>query len=100
MTNTFTHGYALLVGVGRCAYDAWSLPVTVRDMQALRDVLADPALCGYPADHIRLEPQALFETARCTKNARGITIGDDARVSKRSLEARQRITGASLDDEP
>ena len=54
MTDPFTHGYALLIGVGRCAYAPWSLPVTVRDMQALRAVLADPALCSYPADHIRL----------------------------------------------
>jgi hypothetical protein len=54
MPDYFFHGYALLVGVGRCAYDPWSLPVTVRDMQALRAVLADPDLCGYPADHIRL----------------------------------------------
>jgi len=35
MTDLFSHGYALLIGVGRCAYDPWSLPVTVRDMQAL-----------------------------------------------------------------
>ena len=54
MPDLFPHGYALLIGVGRCAYDAWSLPVTVRDMQALQAILADPALCGYPADHIRL----------------------------------------------
>jgi uncharacterized caspase-like protein len=54
MPDRFTHGYALLIGVGRCAYAPWSLPVTVRDMQALRAVLADPDLCGYPADHIRL----------------------------------------------
>ena len=54
MPDHFFHGYALLIGVGRCAYDPWSLPVTVRDMQALRAVLADPDLCGYPDDHIRL----------------------------------------------
>jgi len=29
-------------------------------MQALRAILADPALCGSPTDHIRLEPQAPF----------------------------------------
>ena len=50
----FSHGYALLIGVGRCAYDPWSLPVTVRDMQALQAVLTDPALCGYPASQVRL----------------------------------------------
>ncbi len=54
MPITFAHGYALLIGVGASAYPRWSLPVTVKDMQALRAVLTDPALCGYPADHIRL----------------------------------------------
>lgn len=50
----FTHGYALLVGVGVSAYAPWSLPVTVRDAERLRAVLANPALCAYPAEHIRL----------------------------------------------
>jgi len=54
MPDHFFHGYALLIGVGLCACDPWSLPVTVRDMQALRAILANPALCGSPADHIRL----------------------------------------------
>ena len=56
MSGTFSHGYALLIGVGECAYSSLSLPVTVKDMQALRPVLIDPALCGYPDDeaHIRL----------------------------------------------
>ena len=56
MTSEFSHGYALLIGVGECAYPRWSLPVTVKDMHALRAVLTDPALCGYPDDdaHIRL----------------------------------------------
>jgi len=56
MPGTFSHGYALLIGVGECAYASLSLPVTVKDMQALRSVLIDPALCGYPDDesHIRL----------------------------------------------
>jgi hypothetical protein len=50
----FAHGYALLIGVGEGAYAPWSLPVAVRDMQALQSVLTDPGLCGSPADHIRL----------------------------------------------
>jgi hypothetical protein len=35
MPNAFTQGYALLVGVGESAYPAWSLPVTVKDIQAI-----------------------------------------------------------------
>ena len=56
MPNTFTHGYALLVGVGESAYPAWSLPVTVKDIQAIQAILTDPNLCAYPGDdrHIRL----------------------------------------------
>jgi uncharacterized caspase-like protein len=56
MPQTFPHGYALLVGIGTTAYSPWSLPVTVKDMQAVRRVLTDPALCGYPDDdsHVRL----------------------------------------------
>lgn len=56
MSNTFTHGYALLIGVGESAHRKYSLPVTVKDVQALRTILTDPNLCAYPNDdqHIRL----------------------------------------------
>jgi uncharacterized caspase-like protein len=56
MAQTFPHGYALLIGVGEAAYAPWSLPVTVKDVQAVRAVLTDPALCGYSEDekHVRL----------------------------------------------
>ncbi len=52
----FQHGYALIVGVGRSAYPAWSLPTTASDAAALRAALTDPTLCAYPADdeHVRL----------------------------------------------
>ena len=55
MTQTFDHGYALLVGVGDIAnYPKWSLPVTVKDMAALSNLLVDPALRAYPEseDHV------------------------------------------------
>lgn len=32
MTNTFPHGYALLIGVGESAYPKCSLPVTAKDI--------------------------------------------------------------------
>ena len=56
MPNAFTQGYALLVGVGKSAYPKWSLPVTVKDVQAIRAILTDPNLCAYPDNeqHIRL----------------------------------------------
>src|SRR4051812_6891969 len=56
MSSIFDHGYALLVGVGQSAYVPWSLPVAVKDAQALRATLTDPTRCAYPDrdDHIRL----------------------------------------------
>jgi uncharacterized caspase-like protein len=50
MADTFARGYALIIGVGTTAYLPWSLPVTVKDVNALRTVLTDPTLCGY-RDH-------------------------------------------------
>ncbi len=45
----FTHGYALLIGVGASAYPPCSLPATVQDMQSLAACLLDPALwSSYP----------------------------------------------------
>jgi len=56
MAHAFPHGYALLVGVGDSAYAKWSLPVTVKDVQALRSILVDPDLCAYADDaaHVRV----------------------------------------------
>ena len=36
MSGQFTHGYALLIGVGESAYPEWSLEATVRDAKAIR----------------------------------------------------------------
>jgi len=56
MSNTFDHGYALLIGVGESRCADLSLPVTVQDMKALYRVLTDAHLCAYPAndEHVRL----------------------------------------------
>jgi uncharacterized caspase-like protein len=56
MSNLFTHGYALLIGVGQSKDPDWSLPVTVRDARALQAILTEPTLCAYPndEDHVRL----------------------------------------------
>ncbi|NEN89381.1 MAG: hypothetical protein F6K48_10940 [Okeania sp. SIO3H1] len=47
MSNTLSHNYALLIGVGDCKYPNWSLPVTVKDVQAIKSFLINPDLCGY-----------------------------------------------------
>jgi uncharacterized caspase-like protein len=56
MSSTFTHGYALLIGVSESAYPKWSLPVTVKDVQAIQSILIDSNLCAYSndVDHVRL----------------------------------------------
>src|SRR4028118_2411819 len=56
MSDLFTHGYALLIGVGNTADSRYSLPVTVKDAQALKAVLTDANFCAYPntPDHVRL----------------------------------------------
>ncbi|MEB3220431.1 MAG: SAV_2336 N-terminal domain-related protein, partial [Nostocales cyanobacterium 94392] len=56
INETFNHGYALLIGVGESAYSKLSLPVTVKDTQAIYAALIDPELCAYPDDkeHIRV----------------------------------------------
>ncbi|MEG4048228.1 caspase family protein [Microcoleus sp. Pol17_C1] len=56
MSDLFTHGYALLIGVGNTADAGYSLPETVTDAQALKDVLTDANFCAYPntPDRVRL----------------------------------------------
>lgn len=66
MTDRSPHGYALLIGVGDCVYPAWSLPITVRDVQALHALLTDPALCAYPDDPAHL---CLLHDTGATKQA-------------------------------
>lgn len=59
MTNqTFTNGYALLIGVGA------DLPVTVLDATALKDVLIDPSRAAYPLEQVTL----LTETSATRQN--------------------------------
>jgi hypothetical protein len=55
VSQTFDRGYALLIGIGQCQESQFSLPVTVKDMQALRQVLVNPNFCAYPDDdrHLR-----------------------------------------------
>lgn len=46
--QTFTHGYALLIGVGA------DLPITVDDATALYKLLTDPTRAGYPLTQVAL----------------------------------------------
>ncbi|NER05941.1 MAG: hypothetical protein F6K17_26815 [Okeania sp. SIO3C4] len=54
MSEEFFHGYALLIGVGESAYKPLSLPVTVKDTQAIYTALIDPELYAYSENKIRV----------------------------------------------
>lgn len=48
MTQTYSQGYAVVIGVGA------DLPVTIDDARAVSDMLIDPDRCAYPANQVRL----------------------------------------------
>ena len=54
MSNQFTHGYALLIGVDQSQADEWALPDVAKDIAALRDVLVHPQRCAYLADNVKV----------------------------------------------
>ncbi len=54
MSKSTSHNYALLIGVGECEENKLSLPVTVKDIQALKTLLTDSNLCGYIDANIHL----------------------------------------------
>ena len=63
-STTFDHGYALLIGVGETADPAWSLPVTVKDVQAIQRLLTDPERCAYPDNEQHVRRLCNAEAAR------------------------------------
>lgn len=50
--NEFSNGYALIIGVGA------DLPVTVKDAQAIYNVLRDSGRCAYPENQVQLLTEA------------------------------------------
>ncbi|RMD66876.1 caspase family protein, partial [Candidatus Parcubacteria bacterium] len=48
MSDTFSTGYAVIIGVGA------DLPVTVQDARGVASILTDPTRCAYPSEHVRL----------------------------------------------
>jgi esterase/lipase superfamily enzyme len=85
MNGLFNKGYALLIGVGESAYKPLSLPVTVKDTQAIYAALIDPDLCAYPddKDHIRV-----LNNAEATRSA----ILDGLKWLKEKTEADREAT--------
>jgi hypothetical protein len=54
MTNQFTHGYALLIGVDENAVAGWALPDVAKDVAALAQVLTHPERCAYPEGNVKV----------------------------------------------
>ena len=48
MSDLFTHGYGLVIGMGA------DLPVTIDDAQGVAALLRDPGRCAYPPDQVQL----------------------------------------------
>ena len=48
MTQIFTHGYAVVIGVGA------DLPVTIADAQGVAELLCDATRCAYPPQQVQL----------------------------------------------
>ena len=48
MPQSFSHGFAVIIGVGA------DLPVTIEDATAVSDTLIDPSGCAYPGDQVHL----------------------------------------------
>lgn len=49
----FKQGHALIVGVGSYVHlPAHNIPISVTDAQAVKTVLGDPQLCGYPSEQV------------------------------------------------
>jgi hypothetical protein len=54
MTEQFTHGYALLVGINENAVAQWALPDVTKDIAALAQVLTHPDRCAYPEANVKV----------------------------------------------
>lgn len=54
MTETFDHGYAVVIGIDDNAIPQLALPTVARDVAAVRDVLVHPERCAYPPHNVRL----------------------------------------------
>ncbi len=52
--NSFSNGYALLIGVSDNLIPNYALPTVARDTAALYKVLTHPDRCAYPPENVRL----------------------------------------------
>ncbi len=52
--NTFSHGYALVIGINENAIGSMALPGVAADIAAIQHVLLDPERCAYPSENVRV----------------------------------------------
>lgn len=69
----FTQGHALVVGVGA------DLPITVKDAQAIHDLLVDPARCAYPASQVTLLTNANASRGKVLSALDSLAVAVNAR---------------------
>ncbi len=51
----FERGHAVVIGVGSYTHIPWAdIPISVTDARAVREVLVNPDLCGYPSPQVTL----------------------------------------------
>ncbi len=77
MTNQFTNGYALLIGVNENSVASWALPDVIKDINAVSTVLSHPERCATDfAEAVSdLQPQRLLVILDCC-HAGGMGIKD------------------------
>lgn len=54
MTETFTHGYALLIAVDMSQETGWALPDVAKDVRSLHEVFVHPERCAYLPDNVKV----------------------------------------------
>jgi uncharacterized caspase-like protein len=54
MSDLFTYGYALLIGVNENQAGGWALPDVAKDIKGLAGVLTHPQRCAYSEAHVKV----------------------------------------------
>ncbi len=54
MSETFDHGYAVVIGIDANQIERLALPTVAKDVQAVHDVLVHPERCAYKPENVKL----------------------------------------------
>src|SRR6266508_4668487 len=75
----FTHGRALIIGVGDYQDPQWTVQITVADAECVADALTDPAVGAYPPEQVQVLTGA--QTTRAGVTAALTQLAHEARVT-------------------